>query len=119
METGEQGWGQTGAKAQRCGHLRAILGLGQKQDGPQAWRVFFFKPPGDSTVQPRGRTTGEGVHRAEKARQRGAVIPHFAVGETETKRSGHLPRVSPQVANQEPEPPLRPHHKEEGHRPAL
>ena len=46
---------------------------------------FFFKPPGDSTVQPRGRTTGEGVRRAEKARQRGAVVPHFAVGETETK----------------------------------
>ena len=52
----------------------------------QAWCFGgFFKPPGDSTVQPRGRTTGEGVRRAEKARQRGAVVPHFAVGETETK----------------------------------
>ena len=52
---------------------------------PRPAVFFFFKPPGDSTVQPRVRTTGEGVRRAEKARQRGAVVPHFAVGETETK----------------------------------
>ena len=51
-----------------------------------AFCFVFLKPPGDSTVQPRWRTTGEGVHRAEKARHRGAVVPHFAVGETETKR---------------------------------
>ena len=45
METGEQGWGQTGAKAQQCGHLRAILGLGPKQDpwgGPRPGVLGVF-----------------------------------------------------------------------------
>ena len=85
METG-----QTGAKAQRCRRLQVILRLGQKQDpwgGTQAWQ--FCKLPGDSTVQPR-------EPQERRVRQRGAVIPHFAGGETDAKGMRSLIQGQPE-----------------------
>ena len=67
---------------------RVPSGLGQKPD-PQwtaglAFFFFFLKLPGDSTVQPRMRTTEEGIGRREEVEpERGAVTPRFAGGETE------------------------------------
>jgi len=95
----------------------------QIPSGLQTWLFFLFfffffffpKLPGDSTVQPRMRTTEEGIGRREEVEpERGAVTPRFAGGETEARGWGHFTQSQPESSKQELEP--QPHASPQGER---